>query len=51
MESYAATHEAWVASLVPPPEAPLTPAEVERDAMIARRNQFMESLRETILID
>ena len=27
LESNAATHEAWVASLVPPPEAPLTPAE------------------------
>ena len=49
LESNAATHEAWVASLVPPPEAPLTPAEVEREAMIARRHQFMESLRDGTL--
>ena len=45
MESTAAAHEAWVANLVPPPEAPLTPAEIEREAMIARRHQFMESMR------
>ena len=45
MERYVATHEAWVASLAPPPEAPLTPAEVERAAMISRRHQFMESMR------
>ena len=38
-----------MASLVPPPEAPLTPAEVERAAMIARRQQFMESLRDGTL--
>ena len=49
MESNAAAHEAWVASLAPPPEAPLTPAEVERAAMIARRQQFMESLRDGTL--
>ena len=45
MESTAAAHEAWVANLVPPPEAPLTPAEIEREAMIAWRHQFMESMR------
>lgn len=45
MESPTAAHEAWVANLPSPPEAPLTPAEVEREAMIARRHQFMESMR------
>jgi len=49
MERNADTHEAWIASLAPPSEAPLTPAEVERAAMIARRQQFMESLRDGTL--
>ena len=44
MESNTTIHKAWVASLVPPPEAPLTPADVERDAMIG-----IESVRDGTL--
>ena len=49
MERNAITHEAWVANLVPPPEALLTPAEGEREAMIARRHQFIESVRDSTM--
>ena len=44
MESQQAAHEAWVASLIPPPEAPMTPDEAERSAMLERRRQFMATL-------
>ena len=44
MESEEAAHEAWVASLIPPPEAPVTAHEAERAAMINRRRHFMATL-------
>ena len=44
MESEEAAHEAWVASLIPPPEAPVTDDEAERAAMINRRRHFMATL-------
>ena len=49
MESTAAAHEAWVATLPSPPEAPLTPEEEERAAMLQRRSIFMADLRERTL--
>ena len=42
-------HEAWVATLPPPPEAPLTPEEEERAAMLQRRSIFMADLRDITL--
>ena len=42
-------HEAWVESLVAPPEAPLTEAEQEREEMIARRRKFFEGLKSKYL--
>ena len=44
MESEEAAHEAWVASLIPPPEAPMTAHEAERAAMLDRRRLFMATL-------
>ena len=44
MESEQAAHEAWVASLIPPPEAPMTAHEAERAAMLDRRRMFMATL-------
>ena len=44
LESEQAAHEAWVASLIPPPEAPVTDDEAERAAMINRRRHFMATL-------
>ena len=38
-------HEAWVESLVAPPETPLTEAEQEREEMLARRRKFFEVLK------
>ena len=49
MESSTAEHEAWVATLPSPPEAPLTPEEEERAAMLQRRSIFMADLRESTL--
>ena len=43
-ESNTAIHKAWVVSLVPLPEAPLTPVKVERDALIG-----IDSLRDGTL--
>ena len=43
---YTAAHEAWLASLPSPSEAPLTPEEVERAAMLQRRSIFMANLRD-----
>ena len=51
MESEQAAHEAWVATLTPFPEAPLTPAEAEREAMIDRRHRFMGTLMERPLTE
>ena len=51
MESEQAAHEAWVATLTPFPEAPLTPAEAERVAMIDRRQRFMGTLMERPLTE
>ena len=45
-ESSTAAHEAWLASLPSPSEAPLTPEEVERAAMLQRRSIFMANLRD-----
>ena len=44
MESEQAAHEAWVASLIPPPEDPMTSDEADRAAMLDRRRQFMVTL-------
>ena len=33
-----------MASLIPPPEAPMTPDEAERSAILERRRQFMATL-------
>ena len=49
MESSTAAHEAWVATLPSPPEAPLTPEEEERAAMLQRRTIFMADLRDSTL--
>ena len=46
MESEQAAHEAWVASLIPPPEAPMTAHEAERAAMLDRRRLFMATLKD-----
>ena len=51
MESEEAAHEAWVASLIPPPEAPVTDDEAERAAMIERRRQFMVTLMDQPLTE
>ena len=45
-ESSTAAHEAWVSSLPSPPQAPLTPEEEERAAMLQRRSIFMADLRD-----
>ena len=49
MESSTAAHEAWVATLPSPLEAPLTPEEEERAAMLQRRTIFMADLRDSTL--
>ena len=46
MESQQTAHEAWVASLIPPPEAPMTAHEAERAAMLDRRRLFMATLKD-----
>ena len=46
METAAAAHEAWVASLPVPAQNPPTPAEQERAAMLQRRGIFMANLME-----
>ena len=51
MESEEAAHEAWVASLIPPPEAPVTAHEEERAAMINRRRHFMATLMDQPLTE
>ena len=51
MESVEAAHEAWVASLIPPPEAPVTDDETERAAMIDRRRHFMATLMDQLLTE
>ena len=51
MESEEAAHEAWVASLIPPPEAPVTDDEAERAAMIDRRRHFMATLMDQRLTE
>ena len=51
MESEEAAHEAWVASLIPPPEAPVTDDEAERAAMINRRRHFMATLMDQPLTE
>ena len=51
MESEEAAHEAWVASLIPPPEAPVTDDEAERAAMIDRRRHFMATLMDQPLTE
>ena len=51
MESEEAAHEAWVASLIPPPEAPVTAHEEERAAMIDRRRHFMATLMDKSLTE
>lgn len=44
MQSTADAHEAWIASLPAQPDAPLTEAEEERLAMLARRSAHFEEL-------
>ena len=51
MESQQAAHEAWVASLIPPPEASMTDDEAERAAMINRRRHFMATLMDQRLTE
>ena len=51
LESQQAAHEAWVASLIPPPEAPVTDDETERAAMIDRRRHFMATLMDQPLTE
>ena len=51
LESQQAAHEAWVASLIPPPEAPVTAHEAERAAMIDRRLRFMATLMDQPLTE
>ena len=51
MESQQTAHEAWVASLIPPPEAPMTPDEAERAAMLDRRRQFIGTLMDQQLTE
>ena len=51
MESQQAAHEAWVASLIPPPEASMTDDEAERAAMIERRRHFMATLMDQPLTE
>ena len=51
MESQQTAHEAWVASLIPPPEAPTTPDEAERAAMLDRRRQFFGTLMDQQLTE
>ena len=51
MESEEAAHEAWVASLIPPPEAPVTDDEAVREAMIDRRRQFIATLMDRPLTE
>ena len=51
LESQQAAHEAWVSSLIPPPEAPLTAHEEERAAMIDRRRHFMATLMDQRLTE
>ena len=51
MESEEAAHEAWVASLIPPPEAPVTDDEAERAALIYRRRHFMATLMDQPLTE
>ena len=51
LESQQAAHEAWVASLIPPPEAPVTAHEEERAAMIDRRRHFMATLMDQPLTE
>ena len=46
MEGENDAHEAWVASLPAPAEAPLTPAQQERAAMLQRRSSLMKDLRD-----
>ena len=46
MEGENDAHEAWVASLPAPAEAPLTPEQQERAAMLQRRRSFMRDLRD-----
>ena len=50
MESQQAAHEAWVASLIPPPEASMTDDEADRAAMM-RRRQFMVTLMDQPLTE
>ena len=51
MESEQAAHEAWLASLISPPEAPMTADEAERAEMLNRRRQFMATLMDRPLTE
>ena len=51
LESQQAAHEAWVASLIPPPETSVTAHEAERAAMINRRRHFMATLMDQPLTE
>ena len=44
LEERTRRHEDWIASLPNPIQAPLTPAERERDAMVVRREEFFNSI-------
>ena len=44
LEERTRRHEDWIASLPNPIQAPLTAAERERDAMVARRGEFFDSM-------
>ena len=45
MQSAEDAHAAWVASLPDPQDAPLTETEEDRLAMVARRTQYFENLK------
>ena len=51
MESQQTAHEAWVASLIPPPEASMAPDEADRAAMLDRRRQFIGTLMDQQLTE
>ena len=51
LEERTRRHEDWIASLPNPIQAPLTAAEREREAMVARRVEFLDSMGDDLMTE